>query len=76
MVGETLMVMPVLKEEAQKASGYLPEGKWQHLWSGNVFRGQREITIGAPYGEPAVFINTDSERAYMIRGALEQFGNF
>ncbi len=56
MVGDGLLVAPVIKEKAKKIRLYLPEGKWMHVFSKKIYEGKRYIEIDAPIGMPAVFI--------------------
>lgn len=56
MVGEGLLVAPIIKEKAKKIKLYLPEGKWMHVFSKKIYEGKRYIEIDAPIGMPAVFI--------------------
>lgn len=55
MLGEDLLVAPVLREGATSRSVYLSEGEWYHLWSGERFAGGQTIEIDAPIGAPPVF---------------------
>jgi len=55
MLGDTLMVIPVIEANTTKAKGYLPEGNWQHFFTGEIFEGEQFLEFDAPYGKPAVF---------------------
>lgn len=55
MVGDQLMIAPVLDPETETVSAYLPAGDWVHLWSGDVVSGGQTVTVNAPLGEPGVF---------------------
>jgi alpha-glucosidase len=63
MVGEELVVAPVLDPGRATARVYLPRGRWVHLWSGAGY-GSRErgawAEIAAPVGRPAVFYRAGS----------------
>lgn len=61
MLGDDVLVMPVLKKKQTNVNGYLPEGSWIHAWSNKEYLGGKEITIDAPIGQPAVFIKKDSK---------------
>ena len=44
----------------------LPPGQWVHLWSGKVYgdaEAVSEVTVKAPFGEPAVFYPLGSDVA-------------
>lgn len=55
MVGDTLMVIPVIEANALKVKGYLPHGKWQHFFTNEIFEGGQFYEFEAPYGQPTVF---------------------
>jgi alpha-glucosidase len=73
MVGEDLMVAPVLDPGEEAVEVYLPAGRWVHLWSGRAYgsaeRGVYE-TVPAPLGEPAVFYKNGSEAGERFRDEL------
>lgn len=55
MIGDTLLVAPVIVEGAITRSVYLPPGTWFHVWTGTTYEGGREVMIDAPLGSPPVF---------------------
>jgi alpha-glucosidase len=55
MLGDTLLVAPVVTEGATARNVYLPPGTWYHLWSGERLNGGRDIDVDAPLGQPPVF---------------------
>jgi alpha-glucosidase len=55
MLGDTLLVAPVVEEGATRREVYLPPGTWFHVWTGTQHEGGRTITIEAPIGSPPVF---------------------
>ena len=61
LLGRDILVAPVIDKGATTKTVYLPEDEWVHLYSGNEFDGGMVI-VGAPVGEPPVFIRKDSER--------------
>jgi alpha-glucosidase (family GH31 glycosyl hydrolase) len=77
MVGEDLMVAPVLDPGERDVEVYLPAGRWVHLWSGRGYgsaeRGVYE-TVQAPLGEPAVFYKKGSQAGKNFRDELEARG--
>ncbi|MCE1195972.1 alpha-glucosidase [bacterium] len=70
LLGEDMLVAPVLEEGALGRRVHLPSGKWIHLWSGAAYGGG-DIDIGAPLGEPPVFAKADSPWMGTFRRAVE-----
>lgn len=61
MVGDALLVTPVLAAATDTVEGYLPAGHWHLLWEGPVEpRGAQEgpvrVTFTAPLGEVPVHV--------------------
>lgn len=54
MLGDTLLVAPVVVEGATSRSVYLPPGTWFHVLTGEEYAGGTH-TIDAPLGTPPVF---------------------
>ncbi len=77
MVGEELMVAPVLDPGEDTVEIYLPAGEWVHLWTGQEYgspeSGVRE-TVPAPIGEPAVFYKAGSDAGRQFREELDRQG--
>ena len=55
MIGDELLVAPVLHEGEQNRSLYLPRGTWYHVWTGERYEGGETIDVDAPLGSPPVF---------------------
>jgi alpha-glucosidase len=55
LLGDGLLVAPVVTEGATSRSVYLPPGTWFHVWSGERFEGAQTIEIACPIGSPPVF---------------------
>ena len=55
MLGDTLLVAPVVTEGAITKQVYLPPGTWFHVWTGDIHTGGQTITVDAPIGQPPVF---------------------
>ena len=55
MLGDTLLVAPVIAEGATTREVYLPPGTWFHVWTGTTHEGGGTITIDAPLGSPPLF---------------------
>ena len=58
LLGDELLVAPVVEEGATSRDVYLPPGTWFHAWTGESYEspeGGRTVTIDAPIGSPPVF---------------------
>lgn len=55
MLGDALLVAPVVARGATKRRVYLPPGRWFHVWTGTPYDGGRPVEIDAPIGAPPVF---------------------
>ncbi|MFO8056488.1 MAG: glycoside hydrolase family 31 protein [bacterium] len=56
LLGDRLLVAPVLKDGARVWEVYLPPGKWYHYWSGKAYEGPGKQTVPAPLGETPLFV--------------------
>lgn len=66
MVGQDVIVAPVLEAGADAVTVVLPDDGWQHLWSEERFDAGRH-TVAAPIGQPAVFIRIGAAVAEQLR---------
>ena len=55
MVGNKLLVCPILKEKTDTRMIYLPAGVWKHFFTDEIFEGGKTYSIYAPLGQPAIF---------------------
>ncbi len=55
MLGNELLVAPVVTEGATAKEVYLPPGTWYHVFTGSQHEGGVTISVEAPIGSPAVF---------------------
>ncbi len=55
MLGDSLMVAPVLTEGAIRRPVYFPAGKWFNVWTGNDIRGPVTVEVPGPIGQPPVY---------------------
>ena len=55
MIGDDLLVAPVVAEGATTKSVYFPEGTWFNVWTGDSVSGGQRIEVAAPLGSPPVF---------------------
>ncbi len=56
MLGEHLLIAPVLHKGATARQVYLPEGRWYDFWSGTTFAGGRETLVEARLEDMPVFV--------------------
>ncbi len=55
LLGDSLLVAPVVAQGATSRDLYLPPGTWYDVWTGEAHQGARRITVDAPIGRPPVF---------------------
>ncbi|KPK16309.1 MAG: hypothetical protein AMJ62_06350 [Myxococcales bacterium SG8_38] len=55
MIGDSLLVAPVLEEGATSRSVYFPAGTWYNVWTGDAVEGGRRMTVNAPIESPPVY---------------------
>ena len=62
MIGDALLVAPVLSEGATSRAVYLPEGRWFDAWTGEELAGGATVTRAAPLGTiPAFWRGADDD---------------
>ncbi|MBE7003761.1 MAG: alpha-glucosidase, partial [Ruminococcaceae bacterium] len=66
LLGDDLLVCPVVAPECRERAVWLPEGSWLHLWSGESYAAG-EHSVPAPMGQPPVFYRADSRYADLFR---------
>ena len=62
MFGRDLLVAPVLWENTAQRRVYLPDGRWQDMFSGRWHEGRQWITCECPAGEVPVFARDRHEQ--------------
>ncbi|WP_417564060.1 TIM-barrel domain-containing protein [Microbacterium sp.] len=55
MIGDDLLVAPVLEPGAEQRDVYLPVGEWVDVWTGERYEGERMVTVAAPIERIPVF---------------------
>lgn len=74
MVGNDLMVIPVIKKNSNTTQGYLPaNATWVHAFTGKEYEGGQSYTFETPYGYPAVFILKDSDNEALLSKIFAAF---
>jgi alpha-glucosidase (family GH31 glycosyl hydrolase) len=73
MLGDDLLIAPVLEPDASEWSVYLPKGDWIDAWTGGAQTGGRDVTVATPIDRIPVFVRAgaDAGLAGILRGALE-----
>jgi sulfoquinovosidase len=66
MLGNDILVAPVVEEHATKEKIYLPEGKWKYYWTNKIYDGNVWINVDAPFSEIPFFINQDAKEAFTL----------
>jgi len=74
LIGDDLLYAPVLIEGGEDVEVALPEGEWEHLFTGEVFAGRTHQIVAAPIGTPAVFVRVGA-MPEVASAAREAAGN-
>ena len=56
MLGDNLMVCPVVTKGAKTRVVYLPRGKWVDYWSGEQYQGGKHISVLCPLDKMPIFV--------------------
>lgn len=56
MLGDDLLVAPVVEPLATTRTVYLPRGRWTSWWTGREYAGPGEVTVPAPQEQIPVFV--------------------
>ncbi len=75
LLGEDLLVCPVTKKGAVSLRVYLPEGEWEHAFTGARYPGKQWQTIDVPYGTPAVFLRLSGTHCDELRKSIRAASN-
>ena len=69
MLGNDLLLAPVVTEGAESVGVAFPEGQWEHLLTGESFAGRTVQEVFAPIGTPAIFVRSGrmSDLVEMVR---------
>lgn len=55
MLGHALLIAPVLAPGQRERTLYLPRGTWRHTDTGEIYAGERDVTVPAPLASIPVF---------------------
>jgi alpha-glucosidase (family GH31 glycosyl hydrolase) len=56
LLGDRILVAPVVSEDTNTRRLYLPQGSWVDYWNGQILRGEQEITVPAPLHEIPILV--------------------
>ena len=73
-LGDHLLMAPVLKENATSVSVTFPPGTWKHVLTGATYQGDSTVTVDAPIGTPAAFVEVGDPVGDQIVAALQAAG--
>ncbi len=74
MLGDGLLVAPILEDGKTLRNVYLPEGNWTNLLTGETIKvsaGGKTVTVNANIAQVPLFLNNDSEDAGMLKKIFE-----
>lgn len=60
LVGENVLVAPIVTRSSRARSVYIPEGNWYDYWRGTKHSGSKDILVEAPLDEIPLFIKEGS----------------
>jgi alpha-glucosidase (family GH31 glycosyl hydrolase) len=60
MLGDKMLVAPVITQGATVRSLYLPQGAWVNYWTGEIMDGARQVTISAPLQQIPIMVRAGS----------------
>jgi alpha-glucosidase len=61
LLGDDLLVAPVLEPGQTQRTLYLPAGHWRFYWTGEVHEGGRRVTVPAPLHEIPLFVREGAD---------------
>ena len=70
MLGDALLIAPVLDEGADQRSVYLPRGSWTNLLTGECIEGEREVAVTANIAQIPLFLLNTAADAEELRRAF------
>jgi alpha-D-xyloside xylohydrolase len=60
LLGDAILVAPVVTEGARTRSLYLPKGMWVDYWRGQLLEGERLVTVSAPLHQIPILVRAGS----------------
>ena len=71
MLGEGLLIAPVLTEHTASRDVYLPRGRWRNLLDGETYAGGQTVRVKVTLRQIPVFLNLDSRDAAELSPIFE-----
>lgn len=71
LLGNQIIVSPILEENTRSRSVFLPRGQWYHFWDHQCFDGEQTIEIKAPLEQIPVFIQSGTILPMRVEHRLE-----
>jgi sulfoquinovosidase len=71
LLGEDILVLPVITQDAKEVYGYFPKGEWEHLFSDKVVTGGKFKKVPAPLGKPAVYVKKGGKWSDKIKESVK-----
>ena len=60
LLGDKILIAPVLKQGASTRSLYLPKGAWVNYWNGQTLEGATQVEVPAPLDEIPIMVRAGS----------------
>lgn len=60
LVGDNILVAPIVNQGATKRIVYLPAGEWVDFWNNTEYAGQRYVMVDAPLDTLPLFVRKDT----------------
>jgi alpha-glucosidase len=71
MLGEDLLVLPVIQKGQTSVEGYFPKGSWKHVLTGEIVEGGEIRKVQAPIGQPAAFVKMGGTWSVKIFNSIQ-----
>lgn len=58
MLGDNIMVCPIVSQKDEEHPIYLPSGEWYDFWTGDKYNGKRDIVVEEPIERLPIFVRS------------------
>jgi alpha-glucosidase len=72
LLGEDLLVAPILTKNSFSRKVYIPNGDWIQVWNNKIYKGNNWYNFNANYGYPILLIRKNSEWENPLLSIFEQ----